>query len=102
MRHKKRTEKAKPTEAALDAVDEALSDLEDFSGYVLSEAEVASDPLASALMTAFFPRGANPFAGKAPELYEVIEELHDSFELSEKAVDDANKIKELIEDAYGD
>ena len=97
----KSQQKPKVSEAALEAVRDALLELESLPGYDLSEADVACDNLASALVEAFFTGKKNPFRGRAPALYEVVEEMNDRFKVADDAVDAAHKIKELIEDAYG-
>lgn|GEM_PF-6525255 len=84
----------------LEAVKDALVELECLPSYDLSEADVACDNLASALVSAFFSRKDNPFLGKAPALHEVLEVLEKRFSLGQDAVEAANKIKELLEDAY--
>src|SRR5437870_5734897 len=94
-------EKPKLNKGTLEDIKDALLELESFPSFDLSEADVASDNLASALITAFFPGRDNPFRGKTPALYEVIEKLHETFGLTKDAVEAAHKIKELIEDAYG-
>jgi hypothetical protein len=101
-RSSKTPEKPRPSDDAWEALRDALLDIESLPGYDLSEADVTCDNLASALVDAFFLGKKNPFRGRAPALYEVVEQMEETFGVSDDAVDAAYKIKELIEDAYGE
>jgi len=81
-------------------IEDAFTELENVEAYELSEAEVASDNLSSALITAFFHGRKNPFIGREPTLYEVVDRLHEKYGLSDAAVEAAHEIRSLIEDAY--
>jgi hypothetical protein len=82
-------------------IEGALDELGDI-GWIFSEAETASDNLAGALRDAFFFREKSRFAGKTPNLYEVIGELDEEFDLPSDAVDSAAELESLIEDSYRD
>jgi hypothetical protein len=92
--------KLKVSAKALDTLRKALNKLESIPDYDLSQAELASDNVASALITVFLPGRKNPFIGRAPALYEVVEKLHERFDLEDEAVDAAYEMKSLIEDSY--
>jgi hypothetical protein len=93
-------EKFQVSERALDRLNKAFNRLECIPEYDLSEAELASDNLASALITVFFPGRKNPFIGRAPTLYEVVEKLDERFDLGDEAVEASYEMKSRIEDSY--
>jgi hypothetical protein len=99
-RNQREPEKFKASVKALGTLRDALNKLESMPEYDLSQAELASDNVASALITIFLPGRKNPFIGRAPALYEVIEKLHERFDLEDEAVDAAYEMKSRIEDSY--
>jgi hypothetical protein len=87
-------------EDAESEVYDALQDIENLSSYDASKAGVACDKLASVLIDVLLRGKDNPFRGRAPELYEVLEFLEDSIGLPPAAVEAANEIWSALEDAY--
>ena len=81
-------------------VGDALDVMESLSHYDASKASVACDRFSSALIDAFLPGKHNPFRGRAPELFEVLETLEEQSNLPAAASAAALEISTALEDAY--